>query len=213
MSATSQPFDNFKEALATHLVGDTDGLDDFLDYLASLAWEIVPASLRDATYELQPTPSEVDAVPLDALPVAFGETLAAYNVLPDVDADTVSKLLRGVLADYIADRIAPPRIGRATRSSVSACEICTRGDDEVFLSYHHLIPRSTHAMVRKRGMHPEERLQAVAWLCRGCHRMVHRIETNEELARNWFTVERLLQREDVQRWRAWASKQGTRKKR
>lgn len=37
--------------------------------------------------------------------------------------------------------------------------------------------------------------------------MVHHVATNEELAREYFTVDRLLEREDVVRWRNYAAKQ------
>ena len=211
-TSASLPFSAFKEALAARIV-DNEGLEDFIDYLAALAWDVLPRSLQNATYEKQPTASELETLSLNALPVSFGETLTSYNVLPNADDDTIDKLLREVIADFIADRTAAPPIGRGTRSSVEECEICARGDDVVNLTYHHLIPRSTHALVRKRALHPEERLQAVAWLCRPCHSMVHRVASNEELARTWYTVEKLLEREDVQRWRTWASKQGHRKKR
>ena len=75
------------------------------------------------------------------------------------------------------------------------------------LTYHHLIPREVHKKVLKRGWHEEAVLNSVAWLCRPCHSMVHRMESNEELARRWYTVEKLLEREDVQRWRVWVGRQ------
>lgn len=74
------------------------------------------------------------------------------------------------------------------------------------LTYHHLIPRSTHEKVVKRGWHEGWRLNAVAWLCRACHSFVHGIGSNEELAREWWSVELLVGREDVQRWRAWVGR-------
>ncbi|KAH7108293.1 hypothetical protein BKA62DRAFT_17353 [Auriculariales sp. MPI-PUGE-AT-0066] len=212
----SEAFSTLTEAIASRLATDTAGIDDFAEYLATLAWDILPQDFQEASYEQHPT-SSPENLSLNALPIAFGETLAAYGVLSpvdDADLQEISvKFLRAVLEEYLTDLTAPPAIGRASRIEVSACEICERSDASVFLSFHHLIPRSTHAMVRKRNMHPEERLQAVAWLCRQCHRMVHRIESNEELAKNWYTVEKLLERDDVQRWRAWAGKQGRRKKR
>jgi len=36
---------------------------------------------------------------------------------------------------------------------------------------------------------------------------VHRVASNEELAKEYFTVERLLGREDIQKWRKYAAKQ------
>jgi hypothetical protein len=43
--------------------------------------------------------------------------------------------------------------------------------------------------------------------------MVHHVETNEELARNFYTVELLLQREDIQKWKVYAARQRYGKKR
>jgi predicted HNH restriction endonuclease len=52
-------------------------------------------------------------------------------------------------------------------------------------------------------LHEETELNRVAWLCAACHRFVHRVEPNEELARNWDTVEKLKGREDVKRFVGW----------
>jgi hypothetical protein len=35
---------------------------------------------------------------------------------------------------------------------------------------------------------------------------VHRAASNEELAREWFTVERLLEREDIRAFAAWVGR-------
>ncbi|KAH7108248.1 hypothetical protein BKA62DRAFT_15532 [Auriculariales sp. MPI-PUGE-AT-0066] len=211
-SHESESFSAFKETLASRIAADSDGLDEFIIYLASLAWDILPIDIHSASYEHPPS-STSDSISLNALPLAFGETLAAYGVLDATDDEASTKLLTAVLDDFIADRTAAPAAGRNTRSGVSECEICTRPDSIINLTYHHLVPRSTHKMVRQRGLHPEERLQAVAWICRPCHNMVHRVATNEELAKDWYTVDKLLERDDIQRWRSWASKQGHRKKR
>lgn len=56
------------------------------------------------------------------------------------------------------------------------------------------------------GWHPEWRLGSVAWLCRACHSYVHSVESNEDLAREWFTIERLKERDDVRRWAGWVGK-------
>jgi hypothetical protein len=42
---------------------------------------------------------------------------------------------------------------------------------------------------------------------RQCHTAVHNVATNEELAQHYYTVELLLQREDIQKWGRYASKQ------
>lgn len=60
-----------------------------------------------------------------------------------------------------------------------------------------------HAKVLKRGWHTEDQINNVAWLCRACHSFVHGCASNEELAREWFTVEKLTEREDVQGFAKW----------
>jgi hypothetical protein len=78
------------------------------------------------------------------------------------------------------------------------------------LTYHHLIPKSVHEKVRKRGWHADEVLGSVAWLCRACHSFVHGLASNEMLAREWYTVE-LIQnggqdgerRVEVEKWVKW----------
>jgi 5-methylcytosine-specific restriction endonuclease McrA len=90
----------------------------------------------------------------------------------------------------------------ATRAA--ACELCAR--DWVPLTYHHLVPRSTHERALKRGWHAEWELNKVAWLCAACHRCVHRVASNEELAQEWHTVEALLEREDVRRFVDWVGR-------
>ena len=74
------------------------------------------------------------------------------------------------------------------------------------LTYHHLIPREMHDTAVKRGWHPEWMLNRVAWLCGACHRFVHRVATNEELAKDWWCVERLMEREDVRKWVGWVGR-------
>lgn len=63
-----------------------------------------------------------------------------------------------------------------------------------------------HAKAVKRGWHGEWELGKVAWLCRACHSFVHKIAGNEELAREYYSVELLLEREDVVKWAGWVGK-------
>ena len=91
-----------------------------------------------------------------------------------------------------------------TRDLATSCEICNR--TWIPLTYHHLIPRGVHAKVLKRAWHTEDQLENVAWLCRACHSFVHRVAGLEELARSYFTVERLLEREDVNAFAGWVGK-------
>lgn len=63
-----------------------------------------------------------------------------------------------------------------------------------------------HAKAVKRGWHTEDELNNVAWLCRACHSYVHRVASHEELARGFYTVERLGEREDVGRFVEWVGR-------
>jgi hypothetical protein len=127
------------------------------------------------------------------LPVSVIDSIETYS-LPDQRL-----LLSATITSYVDTTTAPPPVWVSTRAS--ACELCER--DWIPLSYHHLIPRSTHDKVLKRGWHEKWELNKVAWLCGACHRCVHRVETNEELAKNWHTVEKLKERDDIQRFIRW----------
>jgi hypothetical protein len=169
----STQFGLFKDALARRLLShpafrdstgtaDNDSgeveLDEFTSYLATEVWPSIPSSLRSASRESQPT-LDLDALPLDATPLSFTDTLISYRIAPDTD--DALKLLRHVTSDYIANACAPPPVWSSTRGR--ECEICER---DVPLTYHHLIPRSTHAKAVKKKWHAPSMINSVAWLCR-----------------------------------------------
>ncbi|PPQ99615.1 hypothetical protein CVT24_005193 [Panaeolus cyanescens] len=192
--ATLPDVDNASEDLA-------DPLDDFATYLAAETWDALPPSLRDLAFSTTPIPSYTTPASLPfSIPPTIPDTLIAYSLASD--EDDVQKFIHKVVSTYIDSATAPPPVWKATRTE--ECEICER---QVPLTYHHLIPRSTHDKVLKKGWHPEEMLNSVAWLCRQCHSAVHHVAPNEELARNFYTVELLLEREDIQKWKKYAAKQ------
>ncbi|RAH63832.1 HNH endonuclease [Aspergillus aculeatinus CBS 121060] len=172
-----------------------------------------------------PSPSETDPQTLAStlctttLPATVHDTLTTYAILADQPSSTPSAAAAAaaaveeneealttfftpILTEYLAAVTRPPPVWATTRTD--SCEIC--GRDWIPLSYHHLIPRSVHAKVTKKGWHPEWMLNSVAWLCRACHSFVHRMASNEELAREWFTVERICEREDVRVWAGWVGR-------
>lgn len=162
-----------------------------------------PAPLTDARVaELLPG--------LDPSPVA--DSMQAYgltdtNTETDTGADTngsAAGIVAPALSSYLAAVTAAPPPPRSTRDQAAGCEVC--GRDWVPLGYHHLIPRFVHAKVVKRGWHRPDELQNVAWLCGACHRQVHRFADHETLARQYYTVERLLAEPEMQRFAAWASR-------
>ena len=137
---------------------------------------------------------------LDLLPPSVIESIEVYTLVPS--SLDIPNALASVIREYINSVSTGPPQWSGTRTT--ACEICQR--DWINLSYHHLIPKQVHAKVLKRKWHEEWILNSVAWLCRACHSFVHRIASNEELAREWYTVELLLNREDVQDWAKWVSR-------
>lgn len=206
---TSEQFSLFKDSIARRLLdqphmnntsSESSDLDDFSSYLASESWPSLPQSVREATYESRLNLPDAETISLDSTSTSFDDTLISYGFA--ADTDDAHKFLRKALADYIEQACAPPPVWKSTRAT--ECEICERTGP---LTYHHLIPRSTHTKVLKKGWHPEYMLNSVAWLCRQCHSAVHHVASNEDLARYFHTVELLLEREDIQKWRKYASKQ------
>ncbi|KAI0736595.1 hypothetical protein C8Q72DRAFT_800633 [Fomitopsis betulina] len=169
---------------------NSSSLDDFTSYLASEAWPTLPPSIRSASYDHRAEAPDLDTLSLETIPTAFVDTLVSCGIADD--ADDVMAFLRKVLGDYMEDVTAPPPVWSKTRTS--ECEICERE-----------VPVHTKALKKK--WHTEGMLNSVAWLCRPCHSTVHRVASNEELAKEFYTVERLVEREDIQKWRKYISKQ------
>lgn len=138
------------------------------------------------------------------MPVTIADSLSSYGLIQD--ASDLDRFLEPALSTYVTAVTSPPpeHTPAVTASRPDGCEICQR--EHLPLTYHHLIPRQVHAKVLKRGWHKEWELNKVAWLCRACHTFVHRIGSNELLARELYSVDLLLEREDVQKWAAWVAK-------
>jgi hypothetical protein len=188
---------------------DPSSLADFSDYLASEIFLSLPLALRKLTYVQSAAYVEDYSLPLSPSPIedivshlspSVADTLVTYGLINPPQSDT-STFITPILTAYITIQTTPPPPPSTTRPHDNACELCSR--EHLPLTYHHLIPRSTHARCIKRGWHPESELNNVAWLCRACHSFVHRIASNEELARGFFTMEKLRKREEVEGWVKW----------
>jgi len=190
---------------------DAEDLGDFIEYLANEIFYTLPPELQGLTYASVRNDDALAAAYTPPLPKSTLEKVATF--LPSTTIDSLSvyglvadpeelqrAFIEPLLTSYTNAATAPPP-SVSTLNRASACEICER--DWIPLTYHHLIPRSTHARVLKRGWHEEWQLNSVAWLCRACHSMVHRLESNEELARNYYSVERLLERDEVRKFATW----------
>ncbi|KAF4556184.1 Hypothetical protein D9617_1g080590 [Elsinoe fawcettii] len=192
---------------------NAEDLGEFIDYLATEIFPSLPPPLRTLSYSLlQSTPSfsETYSLPLSPsfsedltshLPPSVPESFSTYALLPP--SQSLDRLLEPVFTSYISAVSTPPP-EHTPLQKATECEICAR--EHLPLTYHHLIPRSMHAKAVKRGWVEQWEVQKVAWLCRACHSFVHRVATNEELAREWNSVERLVEREDVQGWAGWVGR-------
>jgi len=188
-------------------------LAEFSDYLAEGIFPSLIEDLKQLSHHLLQNDSAISdkwSLPLTLsvleevtghIPADVADNLTAYGLIAPPTSDLQS-FMAPVLSAYVAAVTLPPPKWAETRKD--ACEICER--DWVPMTYHHLIPKQVHAKVLKRGWHEEQQLNSVAWLCRACHSFVHRMAPNEELAREWFTVDRICEREDVQKWAQWVQR-------
>ncbi len=183
-------------------------------YLALEIFTHLPAPLRALTYStwlntpsLQTlysdplSPARITSI-LNPLPPTITDTLTTYSLL--APNQTTTEFVTPILTAYFTTLITPPPAAYQQRLLATECEICQRS--WIPLTYHHLIPRCVHAKVLKRGWHTEDQLNNVAWLCRPCHSFVHRVASLEELAKEWYSVEKLMKRDDVRRFGEWVGK-------
>lgn len=192
--------------------GDAEELAEFIEYLASATFACLPDELRTLDHRAWAQSTDLPAryaLPLagqdmpslvPSLDPSVSDSLAAYGVVDEHDSGT-DALLAAVLSAYVAALATPPSV---TKGSVTACEMC--GRDWIPLTYHHLIPRFVHAKAVRRGWHPAEALQDVAWLCRACHSFVHGFASHEDLARHYYTVELLMAQEEIVSFARWAGR-------
>lgn len=186
---------------------------DFQKYLAKELFECLDGQLKCISYEqLQnnedlkvkyqtPLDSEVYDVVFASITPGVLDNFSSYSVLPE--STDPSRALEPVFNAYVdAATAAPPEHDHTARAA--ECELCERA--HVPLTYHHLIPRQAHAKALKRGWAKEWELQKVAWLCRACHSFVHRFASNDELARELNSMEKLLEKDEVRSWAQWVGR-------
>jgi len=92
------------------------------------------------------------------------------------------------------------------------CEMCGQ---ERLLTFHHLIPKDVHPTYLKKRLPPGINGEPTrgflntygTMICKHCHSFVHRLAPNDVLAREYNTLEKILEHPSVQRWVAWAGHQ------
>ncbi|MBM7095297.1 HNH endonuclease [Bacillus sp. H-16] len=80
------------------------------------------------------------------------------------------------------------------KGQTGTCELCLR--EGARLTEHHLIPREEGGTHLETGM-----------LCSPCHRQIHNLYTNQELALRLGTIERLRDDEKIKKFLKWIKKQ------
>jgi 5-methylcytosine-specific restriction protein A len=80
--------------------------------------------------------------------------------------------------------------------NLGCCELCER--EEVELTEHHLIPREEGGAKLQRAM-----------LCISCHKQIHALYTNKELALRLNTIPDLQNDEKIHKYIKWIRKQAS----
>jgi hypothetical protein len=85
------------------------------------------------------------------------------------------------------------------------CELCERVVANV--TQHHVIPRTTHKRKKRRQGYTQEELNRVIWICVPCHKNIHAVLTEKELADEFNTIEKLLGFPAIAKFTVWVRKQ------
>jgi len=84
------------------------------------------------------------------------------------------------------------------------CALCGREED---LTEHHLIPKSRHNKPRMRKLYDRKFMREhKALICYPCHRNLHRVLTEQEMAEEFNEVEKLASHPGVEKFTAWIRK-------
>ena len=76
------------------------------------------------------------------------------------------------------------------------CALCKRAELE--LTRHHLIPRARHRKPRiQKEFASDELTGRIAMLCRACHKFIHSVLSEKQLASSYNTVEQLLAHPEI----------------
>ena len=90
------------------------------------------------------------------------------------------------------------------------CEACQR---ELELTEHHLIPKSMHNKKWCRKMFTIKEMNgSVAMVCQDCHSAIHKFHSNKDLAKKYYSIEKLLtESEKFKNFVEWVSQSDQRK--
>ncbi len=81
---------------------------------------------------------------------------------------------------------------------IADCCLCLRA--EIYITKHHLIPRSTHTKKRIRRDYGRARRNKTVLFCKECHKQIHKLFSEKDLAYTYNTLELLKAHPSVQKW-------------
>ena len=85
------------------------------------------------------------------------------------------------------------------------CELCER--DVSGITEHHLVPKCTRKRKYVKRTFDKEYLEETIEVCTECHSTIHKFFDGNELARDLYTKELLLENEKMQKFLGWVKKQ------
>ena len=116
-------------------------------------------------------------------------------------------LYRPEVADSAAGQAQEESDEEEEDTPPGCCELCKRF---MPLTFHHLVPKSTHKLVVKRKLFSKDEVNSRGInICRPCHSSIHRLIDHKQMAYEFNSLDKLLEHEGVQKWIAWAEKQRT----
>ncbi len=80
------------------------------------------------------------------------------------------------------------------------CQLCNRDTPKVFIEKHHFYPRSKR---KSEDKHKDKSVVDGILVCCNCGDQIHQLFTNQELAKEYNTLEKLLANESLQKWIKW----------
>jgi Na+-translocating ferredoxin:NAD+ oxidoreductase RnfC subunit len=92
------------------------------------------------------------------------------------------------------------------RKRFGACQTCGR---QVHLTFHHLIPKKMHRRTYFKKHFDKAGLSAGINICRKCHTGIHKTYCEMTLAKQFYTLEMILNDEKLTTHFAWVKKQKT----
>ncbi|PWN39163.1 hypothetical protein IE81DRAFT_43318 [Ceraceosorus guamensis] len=119
--------------------------------------------------------------------------------------EVYAKLCKQQDGDQAEEQDPANTIQRQKKGALGECELCERC---MMLTEHHLIPKTTHQELLRRGIFTKREMQTrISMLCRPCHSFIHAKIDEMALATTYNSLDTLLSRPDIYKWARYASKQ------